>query len=151
MFQLFLPKKGSLPEITLEQLEGYKEDNQTADHFEKKGKWRLIVVLLLAFGPWGFAAWVKAKDLRETQPYRQIEIVSMYASIPSALALGIFHVNLLSRRTPISLRSGKPMERFLRADPPFPVKLQMVYVCHTSKTYFRRNYLGYDRTHMDIR
>jgi len=151
MFQLFLPKKGSLPEITLEQLEGYKEDNETADHFEKKGKWRLIVILLLAFGPIAFAAWTQHQKLRETPPYRTIEMVTMFGGVPSALALGLFHVNLLSRRTPISLRSGKPMERFLRADPPYPVKLQMVYVCHTSQTYFRRNYLGHDRGHMDIR
>ena len=115
---------------TLQELisRGYAEDAVAGRAFERPYIWPNLILAVIFFVSLGL---VFAKGAQ------------MQTGLPvMAVCFMIICTMILRLRlsTPRSRHTGKPMERFRNSSPEGDVLSELIYVCHDSKTFFRRVY-----------
>jgi hypothetical protein len=115
-----------LPSLDLSTLEGYQEDITALRRFERPFILPSVFGGLLFLGPFIYL-----------MIYRQPVYLLSLCLVGLLTFLGTMYV--MFRSKPLSKASGRPMERYwntsssARGD-------EVIYVCHDSKTYFRRTF-----------
>lgn len=127
----------NLQGIALSTLTDYSLDNASAIAFERPFRRWIAVIVIGAFFGWPIIAIIAYSQghalANKFAPWLiVIPFITSYVMAISCIAK-------LARKTPLSTKSGRPMDTYLRTDGPSGV-VQFVYVCHSSKTYFTRNF-----------
>ena len=116
--------KTTTPELLVSQ--GYTEDAMAGQEFERPYTWPNLVLAIIFFS-----------SLVLTLSDR----ISMKVGIPlMAGSMIIICLTIIRLRfsIPYSRHTGKPMERYRNSAPKEQVCTELIYVCHESKTFFRR-------------
>ena len=116
------------PEISIESLHGYTEDAESRRAFLRSN----YGIVWLAAG--GFVIIVSGMVFGYLR-------TGLYGELAVVACLGAMFLGLVRayRSTPRSTRTGKPMQPYRHAAAPEGV-VEMIYVDHESRTYFRHTF-----------
>lgn len=130
----FFPKK-HCPMITLAELGGFAEDKDAAKHFKRPIYPFLVVcgLAILCFVATGIATFRLPHGDNLPPMYALVAGISFLIIAASFFGAWCW----MFRATPISPRSGKPMEVYQLEDTVKDGKYELVYLCRHSQTYFR--------------
>jgi len=121
--------KTTTPERLISQ--GYTEDAEAGREFERPYTWPNLVLVVVFFS---------SLALSLADRISMKVGVSLMAGSFIIICLTIIRLRI---SIPHSRHTGKPMERYRNSAPERQVSSELIYVCHDSKTFFRRVFSEY--------
>lgn len=126
------------PMISLRELDGYIYDEASAFRFERRFSSLTWTGAAIAFG--GFFIGLGLANYSIGEYYKlQFALLAVTLGV-IGIAICLLSHFLMIRTKPINIKIKRPMDIYQLKESNDIKKIELVYVCHQSKTYFRRVY-----------